>query len=54
MLSEDEKPRLVNSTDEFDGMGASEGAQAIVAKLAELGQGQFSTEYKLRDWLVSR
>ena len=35
-------------------MEASEGAQAIVAKLEELGQGQFSTEYKLRDWLVSR
>ena len=45
---------LVNSTAEFNGMKASEAAQAITEKLSEQGLGGVKTEYRLRDWLVSR
>ena len=55
VLSDDEKDcRLVNSTECFNGLQVDEGARAIVAKLDELGYGSWHTEYRLRDWLVSR
>ena len=45
---------LVNSGEDFDGMSTVEGAKAIVKRLEEMGQGAWATEYRLRDWLVSR
>lgn len=36
VLTEDEEPRLVNSTDRFNGLSAAEGAKEIVALLKEM------------------
>ncbi len=44
---------LVNSG-QFDGLTSDEGKKAIVEFLAEKGMGKFRTNYRLRDWLVSR
>ena len=44
---------LVNSG-EFDGMTTEEAKVKIIEKLAEKGKGQLKTNYRLRDWLVSR
>ena len=44
---------LVNSG-EFDGLTCEEGAKAIVSALAKKGNGEFKTNYRLRDWLISR
>lgn len=44
---------MVNSG-EFDGMSSEEGRVAVVKKLASLGKGKLTTNYRLRDWLVSR
>jgi leucyl-tRNA synthetase len=44
---------LVDSGD-FSGMPSPEGAQAIVAWLAERGLGTPTIGYRLRDWLLSR
>ena len=44
---------LVNSG-EFDGLTVEEGQKAIVSKLAKDGVAEFKTNYRLRDWLVSR
>ena len=44
---------LVNSS-EFDGLDFIEGRKKILEKLIELGAGQATTQYKLRDWLISR
>ena len=44
---------LVNSG-EFDGMTTEEAKIKIIEKLAEKGKGQLKTNYRLRDWLVSR
>ncbi|MBO5925328.1 MAG: leucine--tRNA ligase [Clostridia bacterium] len=40
--------------DEFDGLPTSEAKKGIVEKLASIGKGKFVTNYRLRDWLVSR
>jgi leucyl-tRNA synthetase len=42
------------SSGRFDGMHNREAFDAIVAWLAEEGRGEATTQYKLRDWLVSR
>ncbi|MCM1042590.1 MAG: leucine--tRNA ligase [Corallococcus sp.] len=39
---------------EFDGMSTEEGRVAVVNKLAQIGKGELKTNYRLRDWLVSR
>ncbi len=39
---------------EFDGMGSEEAKVAILKKLEQTGQGCLKTNYRLRDWLVSR
>lgn len=39
---------------EFDGMSSEEGKMAILKKLEALGKGGLKTNYRLRDWLVSR
>lgn len=44
---------LVNSG-EFDGLTSEEGKQAIVKTLEARGRARFQTNYRLRDWLVSR
>ncbi|MCH5152834.1 MAG: leucine--tRNA ligase [Clostridiales bacterium] len=44
---------MVNSG-EFDGMASEEGKVAVVEKLAGMGKGELKTNYRLRDWLVSR
>ena len=46
--------QLVNSHPDFDGMGAREALEAIVAWLDREGKGHASVNYRLRDWLVSR
>ena len=44
---------LVNSG-RFSGLGAPDGAEAIVAWLAEKGLGEVSINYRLHDWCISR
>lgn len=44
---------LVNSG-EFNGLTSEEAKQAIVKRLEAQGQARFQTNYRLRDWLVSR
>ncbi len=39
---------------EFDGMPSEQAKTAILNKLAERGKGGLKTNYRLRDWLVSR
>ncbi len=43
----------VNSR-EFDGLSPEKAFDAIAAKLTELGSGEIKTNYRLRDWGVSR
>ena len=44
---------LVNSN-EFDGMKNTEAKKAITQKAVDNGFGEFKTQYRLRDWLISR
>jgi len=44
---------LVNSN-EFNGMKNTEAKEAITQKAVEGGYGEFKTQYRLRDWLISR
>lgn len=44
---------MVNSG-EFDGLKSEEGRLAVVRKLEKEGKGRLKTNYRLRDWLVSR
>ena len=44
---------MVNS-EEFNGLSPEEGFDAIANKLTELGCGEIKTNYRLRDWGVSR
>lgn len=44
---------LVNSG-EFDGLTSDQAKQAVVEALEPAGQARFRTNYRLRDWLVSR
>ncbi|MEA3506015.1 MAG: leucine--tRNA ligase [Elusimicrobiota bacterium] len=45
--------KLVNSG-EFDGMNSKEAIDKITSRLESEGKGEKSTQYKLRDWLISR
>ena len=45
---------LVDSDQQFDGMGNREALEAIVGWLDREGKGHASVNYRLRDWLVSR
>jgi leucyl-tRNA synthetase len=45
--------RMINS-DFLNGMQTEEAKRAVVAKLAAIGSGRAETQYRLRDWLVSR
>jgi leucyl-tRNA synthetase len=44
---------LVNSGD-FNDLNVEDGKKNIVKKLSELGVGELTTQYKLRDWIFSR
>ena len=44
---------MVNSG-KFDGMTSEEGKVAVVKWLEEQGKGELKTNYRLRDWLISR
>ena len=44
---------MVNSG-KFDGMDSEEGKVAVVKWLEEKGAGELKTNYRLRDWLISR
>ena len=44
---------LVNSN-EFNGMKNAEAKKAITQKAVDNGFGEFKTQYRLRDWLISR
>ena len=44
---------LVNSN-EFDGMKNTEAKKTITQKAVDGGFGEFKTQYRLRDWLISR
>ena len=44
---------LVNSG-EFNGMSNEEAKKAITQKAVDGGYGEFKTQYRLRDWLISR
>ena len=48
-----EKGTLINSG-EFDGLDFNAAFDAIAAKLAAIGKGEVKTNYRLRDWGVSR
>lgn len=48
-----ENTRLVNSK-EFDGLGYEEAKQKISQFAIDNGFGKFKTQYRLRDWLISR
>jgi leucyl-tRNA synthetase len=45
---------LINSRPDFDGRGNREALEAIVGWLDREGKGNASTNYRLRDWLLSR
>ncbi len=49
----DEDDKMINSG-EFDGMKKEEAFNAIIEKLEEMGRGKKTTNYRLRDWLISR
>lgn len=38
----------------FDGLTSEQGRVAVVEELATMGKGELKTNYRLRDWLVSR
>lgn len=44
---------LINS-EKFNGLDYQEGREAIFGYLTDLGAGETKTQYKLRDWLISR
>lgn len=39
---------------EFDGLSTEDGREAVIKKLEKEGKGALKTNYRLRDWLVSR
>jgi leucyl-tRNA synthetase len=44
----------MENSEEFDGMTFAQARDKILAKLQEMGVAKAKTEYRLRDWLVSR
>lgn len=45
---------VLTASEEFDGMSSKEAIKAITAKLEKQSKGRLKTNYRLRDWLVSR
>ena len=48
------EPGVLVNSNEFNGMGNEEAKKAITQKAVDGGFGEFKTQYRLRDWLVSR
>ncbi len=48
------EPGILCNSGEFDGMKSEEAKKAILEKLEKMGKGGLKTNYRLRDWLVSR
>ena len=48
------EPGVLVNSNEFDGMSNEEAKKAITQKAVDKGFGEFKTQYRLRDWLVSR
>jgi leucyl-tRNA synthetase len=48
------EPGIMVNSNEFDGMSNDEAKKAITQKAADGGFGEFKTQYRLRDWLISR
>ncbi len=42
------------NSQEFDGLSYQEARAGILAKLIKMGKGRAETQYRLRDWLISR
>ncbi|MBT6756582.1 MAG: leucine--tRNA ligase, partial [Candidatus Pacebacteria bacterium] len=45
---------VLTNSGEFDGLNFTDGREQILKKLIDLGAGKATTQYKLRDWLISR
>ena len=48
------EPGVMVNSGEFDGLKTEEGKLAILTHLDKMGKGSVKTNYRLRDWLVSR
>ncbi|MGB2804074.1 MAG: leucine--tRNA ligase [Candidatus Zixiibacteriota bacterium] len=48
------EPGTMVNSDIFDGLNSTEGIDKVNAHVAEKGLGRLKTNYKLRDWLISR
>lgn len=48
------EPGIMVNSDEFNGMSNEKGKKAMTQKAADGGFGEFKTQYRLRDWLISR
>ncbi len=48
------EPGILVNSGEFDGMKNDDAKKAITEKAVKLGFGEFKTQYRLRDWLISR
>lgn len=48
------EPGFMINSGEFDGISNEEGKKAITQKAVDGGFGEFKTQYRLRDWLISR
>ena len=48
------EPGVLVNSEEFNGMKNDEAKKAITEKAVKEGFGEFKTQYRLRDWLISR
>ena len=48
------EPGILINSNKFNGMNNEEAKKAITQKAVDEGFGEFKTQYRLRDWLVSR
>ena len=48
------EPGVMVNSDEFNGMSNEDAKKAITEKAVREGFGEFKTQYRLRDWLISR
>ena len=48
------EPGVLVNSEEFNGMKNEEAKKAITEKAVKEGFGEFKTQYRLRDWLISR
>lgn len=48
------EPGVLINSGEFNGMSNEEAKKAITEKAVKGGYGEFKTQYRLRDWLISR